>query len=135
MVLHRFARTEWLATAAAALALLVDVLYLLIIHSQGDEDFRTARVGFVAGCIAAAALVLVLGSITTPKVQAGLFAAATALLAAWALVGIFSIGLLLVPAAVMAGLAAGGVATRRRSETAIGAFGALVLVVAGLALT
>ncbi|MEO8289386.1 MAG: hypothetical protein ABI649_00125 [Gaiellaceae bacterium] len=132
---HRLARAQWLATAAAAAALAVTGVYLLIIWREGEGELASARVVFVAGCLAAAAVALVLGSRLSPRAQAGLFAAATALLGAWALLGAFSIGLLLVPAAVLAGLAVKDVAGAGRSEAAAGALAAIALVIVGLALT
>lgn len=135
MPLRRAWRDRWQAVAAAGLAVVVAALYLVVIWRQDDEDITSGRVLFVAGCLGAAALALVLGTQSGPRARAGLFAAATALLVAWTLLGALSIGLLIAPAAALAGLATAGVVAGGRPEAAAGALAALVLVVAGLALT
>jgi hypothetical protein len=57
------------------------------------------------------------------------------MLGVWAVLGSFSIGLLLVPAAIFAGFAAGHVVAEARLEAWLAAGGAVVLVAAGLLLT
>ena len=57
------------------------------------------------------------------------------MLGVWAVLGSFSIGLLLVPAAVLAAVAAGQVAVEPRREAWLAAVGAVVLAAAGLLLT
>jgi hypothetical protein len=57
------------------------------------------------------------------------------MLGVWAVLGSFSIGLLLVPAAALAGFAAGHVVADARREAWLAAVGAVLLVAAGLLLT
>jgi hypothetical protein len=112
----------------------VVVVYLVIIASEGEDELMSARVLFVAACLASAALALLLGTVSTVRARAGLFGGATGLLGAWALLGAFSIGVLILPAAVLAGLATKHVGTGR-SEVALGVVAALTVVLAGLVLT
>jgi hypothetical protein len=57
------------------------------------------------------------------------------MLGVWAVLGSFSIGLLLVPAAIFAGFAAGHVVADAKREAWLAGVGAVVLVAAGLLLT
>jgi hypothetical protein len=125
----------WQAICAAAIALAVDALYLAIIQSEGEGELTSGRVLFVAGCVAGAAVALLSALFLARKARAILFTGAAAMLGVWALLGSFSIGLLLVPAAILAGFAAGHVVAEARREAWLAASGALLLVVAGLVLT
>jgi len=125
----------WHALTAAAIALAVDALYLVIIQNEGEGELTSGRVVFVAGCVAAAALALVWGAARGGRARGILFTAAAAMLVVWTLLGAFSIGVLLAPAAVFAVLAAAGVGSASRRDAALAAFGAVALVAAGLALT
>ena len=126
---------SWYALAAAAIAVAVDVLYLVIIANEGEGELTSGRVLFVAGCVAGAAVALTWGLVLGPRARALLFAAAAAMLVVWTLLGAFSIGILLAPAAVFAVLAAAAVGSGSRRDSVLAAVGALVLVAAGLALT
>jgi hypothetical protein len=125
----------WQAVIAAAIALVVDALYLVIIWKEGEGELTSGRVLFVAGCVAAAAIALVWGLVVGLRVRAILFAASATMLVIWTLLGAFSIGILLAPGAVFAVLAASGVGSSSRRDSVLAALGAVVLVAAGLALT
>jgi len=90
------------AVLAALIATATDVLYLVVIRSQGPLETEWGRVAFVAGGIAAAALAFAFGAIT-PLAELRPIVLGTAALVCWALgiVGIFSIGLPLLLAAVV----------------------------------
>jgi hypothetical protein len=120
------------AAAAAILTLAVDVLYLALIHGEGGPA-DPGRVGFVAGSLAAAALVPPLAVRLHARVRQGLLGWAAGTVGAWALLGGFSIGLLLVPSFVLTVVAAGRGADPRPGLAApAGVAGALAVVVLGL---
>jgi hypothetical protein len=124
----------WQALIAAAIALVVDALYLVIIWQEGEGELTSGRVLFVAACLAGAALALTWGLVLGRRARGILFAGAAAMLVIWTFLTM-SIGLLLAPAAVFAVLAASGVGSHSRRDSALAALGAVVLVAAGLALT
>ena len=133
---HRLAPPGWWqALGAAGIALTVDALYLAIIQSEGEGELTSGRVLFVAACVGGAALALISGQFLAPRGRAVFLTAAAAMLGVWAVLGSFSIGLLLVPAAVLAGFAAGHVVADARREAWLAAVGAVLLVAAGLLLT
>ena len=113
----------------------MDALYLAIIQSEGEGELTSGRVLFVAACVGGAALALISAQFLAPRGRAVLLTAAAAMLGAWAVLGSFSIGLLLVPAAVLAGFAAGHVVSDARREAWLAGVGAVLLVAAGLLLT
>lgn len=125
----------WQALGAAGIALAVDALYLAIIQSEGEGELTSGRVLFVAACVGGAALALVSALFLAPRVRAILFTAAAAMLGVWAVLGSFSIGLLLVPAALLAAFAAGNAVSGAGREAWLAAVGAVVLAAAGLLLT
>lgn len=119
-------------SAAAVCAFAVDGLYLAFIAHQGDGI--DGRVVFVAGSLAVGGLAAAAaeGMANPAGVLAAAWAAAT--LWIWAVLGGFSIGLLVVPAAIFATVAL----TRRRAPTATIASGivlAFLTAAAGLAWT
>lgn len=133
---HRLAPPGWWqALSAAGIALAVDALYLAIIQSEGEGELTSGRVLFVAACVGGAALALISAQFFAPRGRAVLLTAAAAMLGVWAVLGSFSIGLLLVPAAILAGFAAGHVVADARQEAWLAAVGAVLLVAAGLLLT
>ena len=113
----------------------MDALYLAIIQSEGEGELTSGRVLFVAACVGGAALALISAQFLPSRGRAVLLTAAAAMLGVWAVLGSFSIGLLLVPAAVLAGFAAGHVVADARREAWLAAVGAVLLVAAGLLLT
>ena len=133
---HRLAPPGWWqALSAAGIALTVDALYLAIIQSEGEGELTSGRVLFVAACVGGAALALISAQFLAPRGRAVLLTAAAAMLGVWAVLGSFSIGLLLVPAAALAGFAAGHVVADARREAWLAAVGAVLLAAAGLLLT
>ena len=125
----------WQALSAAGIAVAVDALYLAIIQSEGEGELTSGRVLFVAACVGGAALALVSALFLAPRVRAILLTAAAAMLGVWAVLGSFSIGLLLVPATVLAAFAAGNAANDARREAWLAGVGAVLLAAAGLFLT
>ena len=125
----------WQALSAAGIALAVDALYLAIIQGEGEGELTSGRVLFVAACVAGAALALISAQFLAPKARAILLTGAAAMLGVWAVLGSLSIGLLLVPAAIFAGFAAGHVVADAKREAWLAGVGAVVLVAAGLLLT
>jgi hypothetical protein len=123
-----------LAFGTAALALAVDVTYVVLIRNQDTP--ATSRVPFVAASLAAAAVAALVPA--PPRVRGGLLAWAATTLLAWALLGAASIGLLLLPAALLALIAQTRVqqpGVAAVAGTLVGAAGAILTVAAGLALT
>jgi hypothetical protein len=125
----------WQALCAAGIALAVDALYLAIIQSEEEGELTSGRVLFVAACVGGAAVALISAQFLAPRWQAILLTAAAAMLGVWAVLGSFSIGLLLVPAAVLAGLAAGKAVADSKREVWLAGAGAVLLAGAGLLLT
>jgi hypothetical protein len=125
----------WQALLAAGIALAVDALYVAIIRSEGEGELTSGRVLFVAACVGGAALALVSAQFLSARWRAIFLTSGAAMLGVWAILGSFSIGLLLVPAAVLAGLAAGHAVADSRREAWLAGAGAVLLVAAGLLLT
>ena len=125
----------WQALCAAGIALAVDALYLSIIQGEGEGELTSGRVLFVAACVAGAALALVSALFLAPRARGILLTAAAAMLGVWAVLGSFSIGLLLVPAAILAAFAAGQAVADARREAWLAGVGAVVLAAIGLLVT
>ncbi|HET6656805.1 MAG TPA: hypothetical protein VFG61_02815 [Gaiellaceae bacterium] len=125
----------WFPLAGAFGALGVAALYLTIIWHEGEGELTSGRVLFVAACLAAAAIALAWGPLLEPRARAVVFAAAAAMLVVWTLLGAFSIGILLAPAAVFAVIAAASASSGARREPMLAALAAVLLVAAGLLLT
>jgi hypothetical protein len=117
--------------AAAVFAFAVDALYVALIAQQGNGG---SRVGFVSGTLAAAGAVAAAAE-GMPTFAGALSAAwAATTLWAWVLLGAFSIGILVVPAAIFATVAL----TRRQAPNVAIAAGmalAALTAAAGLAWT
>ena len=132
-------REAWTAQVAGAIALGIDVLYVLILRSEGEGDLHRARAQFIATSLAASAAIALGGwRVPEPRVRLGLLSAASFTLLAWGFLGIFSIGL----PVLVAGILLLASASRAADEvsvpeayaiTAITGVGALVL--AGLIVT
>jgi hypothetical protein len=120
------------AYVAAVCALAVVGLYLAVIARQGDGG--GSRVAFVAASIAAAGIAAAAAE-GSAAIAAGLVAAwAAATLWIWAFLGVFSIGVLIVPAGIFATIAL----SRRHAHPLVIAPGialAFLMAVAGLAWT
>jgi hypothetical protein len=128
--------------SAAAIAAAVDVAYVWIIAAQGGPT-DASRVAFVALAIAGAAVCAGIGA-TRPSPLARLpwLGAATGALLGLGILGLFSIGLPLLVAGLLAGMAllttSGSVGLghpRERALAALFGFSAPVVLVAGIALT
>jgi hypothetical protein len=134
-------RVSYGALLAAALTAAVDVLYLLLINGQGDSGVTDARVLFVAGCLAGAAILAAVGALLPHGVlRVVLLAAAACLLLAWTFLGIFSIGILLLIPTILAVRAAVQAAEAMTGEFSYGVaaaagFAALAFVAIGVANT
>lgn len=118
--------------AAAFCAFAVDAVYLVVIAQQGNGG--GSRVAFVAASIATAGVAAAAAE-TCTGAAAGLSAAwAAATLWIWVLLGVFSIGIVIVPAAMFATVAL----RRRRAQPlaiAAGIACALLIAAAGVAWT
>ena len=99
--------------AAAAIASAVAGLYVVLIDPEPGEQ---ARVTIVALSLAAAALLAAYGSVAQRAIPLG---AATGLLLVWGQLGIFSIGMPLLVAAVLAFVACGDAHGRQRVWCAV----------------
>jgi hypothetical protein len=117
---------------AALWAFVVVGLYLALISQQGDGG--GSRVAFVAASIATAGVAAAAAE-GTATLAGGIAAAwATATLWIWVFLGMFSIGILVVPAGIFATIAL----TRRRAHPLVVAAGialAFLIAAAGLAWT
>jgi hypothetical protein len=80
-----------------------DALYLGVLWQEGEGDLGEARVRFLAASIAAAAVVLLLSSaLPWGIIRAGGLAACAAALFGFAIIASLSLGIFLLPAAVLA---------------------------------
>ncbi len=128
----RIARSIPPALAAAVLAFAADGLYLALIEQQGNGV--GSRVVFVAASLAGAGAACATADLAATAVGGAVAAWAVATLWAWVVLGVASIGLAFVPAALLATVAL----TRRRAPdlaVAAGIAAALLLAAAGLAWT
>lgn len=125
------------APAAGAIALAVDVLYLALLAAQNDPT--GSREAFVSATLAGCAALAFSAFLLPPALGAGVLALAGVTLAAWSVLAIFSIGLLLAPAAALALVALGHELPTARGAGVAAAAGAgvasLLLVVVGLVWT
>ena len=119
------------AAAAAVLALVVDCVYLAAIVSQGEGG---SRAGLVSASLAGAAAAAFGSQALARRGRTLALAWAAATLWLWSLLGLASIGLLIVPAAVLATVALTR-AVAGRLELTAGVALALVVAAAGLAWT
>lgn len=126
---------SWQALVAAAIAIAIDVLYVVIIWREGEGELTSGRFLFVAASFAVAALALVVGTFVEPRPRALLFAAGAAILVVWTVLAALSIGFLIAPAAVLAVLATLNVLEGNRRAVLVGALAAIAVAVAGLSLT
>ena len=109
------------ALIAAAWSLGVDVVYLLIIHGEGEGELTRSRVIFVAASIGAAAALAFAGALTSkPLLRFALLAFAALLLLAYTLLGAMSIGVLLLVPTVLALRSAAHAAKELRLTAALG---------------
>jgi hypothetical protein len=97
------------ATVAGILLAAIDVLYLVVIASEGEGELTSSRVLFVAGSLGAAAAAALAGAWTRSQARRGLLLSlAAAAVLGWGLLAVFSIGILLVLAGIPLAVAAIG---------------------------
>jgi hypothetical protein len=132
-------RKTWTALAASAIALAVDVVYLIVLQSEGEGDFHRARVQLIAASLAASsAVALGAWSVREPRARVALLAAASFTLLAWGVLGMFSIGLPLFVAGLLLLVSTSHAADELRTSEAFvitAAAGVSALVLAGAVLT
>ncbi len=123
------------AAVGGALLFAVDALYLALIAAEGEQELASTRVLFVAGSLAGAAAAALAGAAIRGNERRGvLLALATATVLGWAWLALFSIGLLLVLAAIPMAIAAAG-SLRALDAAAAGSIAAAAVVVAALDVT
>ena len=125
----------WTAFVAGAITLGMDVVYVLILQSEGEGDLHRARPQLIATSLAASAAVALGGwRVRDPRLRLALLAAAAFTLLAWGFLAMFSIGLPVFVAGVLllvsASHAANEVSTRDGFAITATA-GTLALVFAG----
>ncbi|MDP8911356.1 MAG: hypothetical protein M3M94_04760 [Actinomycetota bacterium] len=93
------------ALLAGGIAAAVDAGYLVLIRSEGNNEWTdVAPIALEIGLAASAAAVAAF--LESPAVRVALLTLAAGVLFAWTILGAFSIGVFLAPAAVLAWLAA-----------------------------
>jgi hypothetical protein len=96
-----------------------DALYLWVLWQEGEGDLGEAGVRFIAASIAAAAVVLLLSSaLPWGIIRAGGLAACAAALLGFAIIASLSLGVFLLPAAVLAFVASRAALAQLPSRTA-----------------
>ncbi len=87
-------RHGWAALVAAALTLGMDVVYVLVLQSEGEGDLNRARARLIAASLAGSAGVTLGGwLVRDPRLRLGLLGAASFTMLAWGFLGMFTIGL------------------------------------------
>lgn len=118
-----------LAFGAAAVALGVDVIYIVAVALEDDAD-PGGRVALVAGSLAAAGLLAAAaGLVTDPGTRMVLTTAAGAALVFWGVLGLATIGIPL----LVGGFLAASAALRSAEEAPPGAYRAAIAAAVGVA--
>jgi hypothetical protein len=125
--------TRALALGAAAVALGVDVIYLVAISAE-DSPNDAGTVALVAGSIAAAAILALLAAARASGVQMVLLTASAAILVFWGILSLFSIGIPLLVGGFLAATAAVQAAERATPDAFRAAIAAAVGTVGALAI-
>src|SRR5437763_8670110 len=95
-------RPMWAALAAGAIALAMDVVYVIVLRSEGEGDLHRARAQLIAASLAASAAVALSGwLVREPRLRLGLMGAASFTLLGWGFLAIFTIGLPVLVAGVL----------------------------------
>ena len=95
-------RAPLTALVAGAIALGMDVLYVVILSSEGEGDLYSARVELIVASLAASAAVALGGwFVREPRLRLGLLTAASFTLLGWGFLAMFSIGLPLLVAGAL----------------------------------
>ena len=78
-------RRAWTALVAGAITLGMDVLYVVILQSEGEGDLHRARTQLIAASLAASAAIALGGwRVREPRLRLALLTAASFTLLAWA---------------------------------------------------
>ena len=134
-------RAPLTALVAGAIVLGMDVLYVVILRSEGEGDLQSTRTQLIVASLAASAAVALGGwLLREPHLRLALLTAASFTLLGWGFLALFSIGLPIFVAGILlfvsASHAVDGVSTTERSAiTAATGVSALVLVAAIIATT
>ena len=118
-------RAPWTALAAGAIALGMDVLYVVILRSEGEGDLHSARTQLIVASLAASAAVALGGwFVRKPRLRLGLLTAASFTLLGWGFLAMFSIGLPILVAGALLLVSAShtgdGLSTTERSAMTTG---------------
>ena len=124
---------------AGAITLGIDVVYILILQSEGEGDLHRARTQLIATSLAASAAIALCGwRVREPRLRLVLLTAASFTLLAWGFLAMFSIGLPVFVAGILLLVSASRAAddVPRAEAFAITAVaGVSALVLAGVILT
>ncbi len=129
------------ALAPAALALGAAAVYIAVISSQDDRGVGDGRVLLVALSLCAAAVAEVLAAVVrSGPARTALASAGAFTLLVWTILGAASIGILVLPSAVLALVVTGRATEKLHRRTAVVAVGggaalAVAVAAAGLAFT
>jgi hypothetical protein len=123
------ARARLLVTAAALVVTADEAVYLTLVAE------RSSRVTLVFASLALAGSLPILAAVTEPHLRLFIFALCASTLAVWSFLGAFSIGVLILPAAVLLIVATARAASsvRPREATPLIAAAALIAVVVAVA--
>jgi len=127
-------RSAWTALVAGAITIGIDVLYVVILRSEGEGELHRPRAQLIAASLAASAVIALGGwLVREPRLRLALLAAAAFTLLAWGFLAMFSIGLPVVVAGILvlvsASRAADEVSTSQGfAITAVTGVSAIVLV-------
>jgi len=124
---------------AGAITLGMDVVYVLILQSEGEGDLHRARPQLIATSLAASAAVALGGwRVRNPRLRLALLAAAAFTLLAWGFLAMLSIGLPIFVAGVLLLVSASRTADKVSTRAAFAitaAAGVSALVLAGIIVT
>jgi hypothetical protein len=88
------ARKAWTALVAGAITLGIDVLYVLILRSEGEGDLHRARAQLIAASLAGSAAIAFVGwRIREPSRRLAVLTLASFTLLAWGFLAMLTIGL------------------------------------------
>ena len=117
-------RGAWIALLAGAITLGMDVLYVVILRSEGEGDLHRARTQLIAASLAGSAAIALGGwRVREPRLRLALLTAASFTLLAWGFLAMFSIGLPVFVAGILL-LVAASRRVRERSQVIEDGWGA-----------
>ncbi len=104
---------SWLTGVAFLVAASGLLIYVIVLHNEGQGDLGTSRAQFFIFVIAAALILAVVGlALDRPRLRLTLLSASGFAFTLMTLIGIFSIGLLMFPAAAAALIASSSAVDR-----------------------